>query len=182
LNRSRCHIYLIRHCAAAGQDPAAALTAIGCEQAILLADALTAAGIERIVCSPFRRAQDSIEPLAYRLGIPIEIDDRLAERRLGRGFDDWRRALQATFDDHELCFVDGESSAAATARGIAAIDNVLDSGRHVTAVVTHGNLMALLLRHFNPGFGYTEWERLTNPDVYRVSITNGEIVTERIWH
>jgi 2,3-bisphosphoglycerate-dependent phosphoglycerate mutase len=175
-------LYLIRHCAAAGQEPDAPLTANGCEQAIMLADTLTAAGIERIVCSPFRRARDSIEPLAQRLGLAIEVDDRLAERRLGGGFEDWRRALRATFDDPEICFVDGESSAAATARGVAAIENVLDSGAPVTAVVTHGNLMSLLLRYFNPRFGYAEWERLTNPDVYRVTMTDGAVAIDRVWH
>ncbi|MGD9894669.1 MAG: histidine phosphatase family protein [Dehalococcoidia bacterium] len=181
MNISPRHLYLIRHCAAAGQEPDAPLTDAGQRQAVALADVLAAAEIDRIVSSPFRRARDSIAPLAQRAGITIDIDDRFAERVLGSGFDDWRSALRATFDDPNLCFEGGESSAIALARGVAALQDALDAGS-VTAVVTHGNLLALLLRHFDPHVGYAEWEGLTNPDVYRVTATDGGGVTERIWH
>jgi 2,3-bisphosphoglycerate-dependent phosphoglycerate mutase len=181
VNNLARHLYLIRHCAAAGQEPDAPLTTAGCEQAIALADALAAAGIERILCSPFRRAQDSIAPLAKRLGLTVETDDRLTERALGSGFDDWREALRATFDDPDLSFEGGESSAVAMARGRAALRDTFDAGNSTTAVVTHGNLMALLLRHFDPLFGYDAWERLTNPDVFRVIKVPGAVLTERVW-
>jgi 2,3-bisphosphoglycerate-dependent phosphoglycerate mutase len=180
INTSR-HLYLIRHCAATGQEPDAPLTIAGHQQAEMLADALGVAAIDRIVSSPFRRAQDSIAPLAKRLGLTIETDDRLAERVLGGGFDDWREALRATFDDPDLSFEGGESSAVAMARGLAALRDTFDAGISTTAVVTHGNLMALLLRHFDPLFGYDAWERLTNPDVYRVTKVSGAVLTERVW-
>ena len=40
------------------------------------------------------------------------------------------------------------------------------------SIVTHGNLLALLLRHFDGRVGFAAWEALTNPDVYRVTLGN----------
>ena len=48
-------------------------------------------------------------------------------------------------------------------------------------VVTHGNLLALLLRSFDPAVGYAHWERLTNPDVYRVAVASGVARVARVW-
>ena len=63
-------------------------------QAGLLADLLAPLGIARILSSPFVRARDSIAPLAARLGIPIETDDRLVERILTtEPLPDWRAHL-----------------------------------------------------------------------------------------
>jgi 2,3-bisphosphoglycerate-dependent phosphoglycerate mutase len=174
-------IYLIRHCAAEGQEPDASLTDAGRGQAVALANTLATAGIDRIVSSPFRRARDSIAPLAQHLRVDVEIDNRLAERVLGTGLVDWRAALRTTFDDPDLCFEGGESCNVATARGVAALWDAVDHRGHPTAVVTHGNLLALLLRHFDPSVGYAEWERLTNPDVFRVIMSDGHASTERIW-
>jgi 2,3-bisphosphoglycerate-dependent phosphoglycerate mutase len=180
LNNSTRHLYLIRHCAAAGQEPDAPLTDTGARQAEALADVLAATKIDRIVSSPFRRARDSIAPLAERAGLIVDVDDRFAERALGSGFEDWRQALRATFDDPNLCFDGGESSAMAMARGVAALQDALDVGG-VTAIVTHGNLLTLLLRHYNSNVSYAEWERLTNPDIYRVVLAEDGVVAERIW-
>lgn len=174
-------LYLIRHCSAEGQLPDADLTDEGRQQAEALADALMSAGIERVVCSPFRRAQDSIAPLARRLGLTVEIDDRQAERVLGSGFPDWREALRATFEDPELCFEGGESCRVAMARGVAVLEEALRCGARGTAIVTHGNLLALLLRHFDPRVGYAEWQALTNPDVFRVTVSDTSAMASRVW-
>src|SRR5688500_15400614 len=70
-------LYLVRHCQATGQAPDAPLTLVGEAQAQRLADALDRRGIRRIVASPFVRARASVEPLAERLGLTVEVDDRL---------------------------------------------------------------------------------------------------------
>jgi 2,3-bisphosphoglycerate-dependent phosphoglycerate mutase len=176
----RC-LYLIRHCAAEGQAPDAPLTGAGRKQAERLADVLHDAGIDRIISSPFRRARESIAPLARRLGLAVDIDDRLAERVLGSGFVDWRAALRATFDDPDLCFDGGESCRVATARGVTVLEEVLHGQAQTAAIVTHGNLLALLLRHFDPRVGYAEWERLTNPDVFRAGVSQAGAIVERVW-
>jgi 2,3-bisphosphoglycerate-dependent phosphoglycerate mutase len=67
-------LYLVRHCRASGQEPEAALTEEGLAQAERLADFLAPLAPDRILSSPFRRAVQSVEPLAARLDLPIELD------------------------------------------------------------------------------------------------------------
>ena len=47
-----------------------------------------------------------------------------------------------------------------------------------TLLVTHGNLMTLLLKRFNDRIGFPEWQQLTNPDIYRITRA-GSRVTSR---
>lgn len=55
-------------------------------------------------------------------------------------------------------------------RGMAVVDEVIRYAESPVAIVTHGNLMALILRMFDEQIGYTEWANLRNPDVYQVQI------------
>jgi len=55
------------------------LSEIGRLQASALAQALSGAGITQIVSSPLSRCLDTARPLAERIGIPVETDDRLIE-------------------------------------------------------------------------------------------------------
>ncbi len=127
-------LYLVRHCQATGQEPDAPLTPLGESQAEALADLLAPLGIGRILSSPFHRARASITPLAMRLGVPIETDDRLIERVLCEApLVDWRVHLEKSFDDFDYCLAGGESSRAATARAVAAIKAATAASRAPTS-------------------------------------------------
>jgi len=107
-------IYIVRHCQAEGQEAEAPLTADGLVQADRLADLLMDSHVERIISSPYVRAKDSVAPLAGRLKLPVELDERLVERVLCAGFmNDWQQHLEASFRDLDLCLEGGESSRAA---------------------------------------------------------------------
>jgi 2,3-bisphosphoglycerate-dependent phosphoglycerate mutase len=175
-------LYLVRHGQATGQEPDAPLTPIGEQQALRLADGFDARGVRRIVSSPFLRARASVAPLAERLGLAVELDDRLVERVLcGTPIADWCERLRASFDDLDLCLDGGESSRAAMERGAAALRDALAGDRPVV-VVTHGNLLALLLRHLDGTSGFAAWEALTNPDVFSVTVSSSAARAQRIWH
>jgi 2,3-bisphosphoglycerate-dependent phosphoglycerate mutase len=174
--------YLVRHCRATGQSPDASLTAEGMAQAGLLAELLAPLGIARILSSPFARARDSVAPLAARLGIPVETDDRLIERVLTtEPLPDWRAHLARSFDDDNYQLAGGESSHAATARAVAVMEEARQHPARATVVVTHGNLLALLLRHYDSRAGFAAWDALTNPDVYRVTFGVPPQPIVRLW-
>lgn len=176
-------LYIIRHCKAAGQEPEASLTPEGREQAEVLAEFLSGKGIQRIITSPYARARQSITPLASRENIPLITDDRLAERVLGAGdLGNWQELLRASFENLDLCLKGGESSRTAMQRGVAAIDDILENrDADCVAIVSHGNLMTLLLKHFDERIGFETWNSLTNPDVYRVLWEDGRRRVERVW-
>ena len=174
-------LYVVRHGQAIGQEPDAPLVAEGRLRAELLADLLEDRGIDRIVSSPYTRAVDTIGPLARRLGLPVETDDRLVERMLsGSPLRDWEERLRAAFADPDLRLPGGESGRAAQARVRAAVEAVLRSPARTPLLVSHGNLITLLLQHFDPGFGFDAWQRLTYPDVFMLTLGE-EGAVSRIW-
>lgn len=174
-------IALVRHAAASGQQAEAPLTAEGRQQASALADVLLSLGSQRLVASPFRRAIESVEPFARRSGLTIETDERLVERVLSaRGLPDWRDHLRRSFDDLDYRLDDGESARAAQERGVAAL-LAASAGIDRSVVVTHGNLLALILRWVDEKVGYEHWAQLSNPDVFVVQLDGVQRSFRRAW-
>jgi 2,3-bisphosphoglycerate-dependent phosphoglycerate mutase len=120
-------------------------------------------------------------PLSEHLGLTIEVDDRLVERVLSPvALANWRQRLSETFIDLDLSFGEGESSHKAMMRGVSVVDQAMQQTTDPVVIVTHGNLMTLILKHFNERVGYTEWENLQNPDVYCIQFKGKEICIERM--
>jgi 2,3-bisphosphoglycerate-dependent phosphoglycerate mutase len=65
-------------------------------------------------------------------------------------------------------------------RGAAALADVLAGGPRVTAVVTHGNLLALLRKSFDDSVGFAAWEALAYPDIYRLDFAEESPSIERV--
>lgn len=176
-------VFVVRHCQAEGQAPDAPLTAEGRLQADRLAEFFAEESIDAIVCSPYERAHQSIAPLASKLGIKVTLDDRLIERTLSsRDLPDWRERLRQTYLDPELHYEGGESSTSATMRIRSALEEELTADRRCVMLVSHGNLISLLLKSYDNRFGFEQWAGLTNPDVYRLEIEGEQAVIRRVWH
>lgn len=160
---------LIRHCQATGQQPDASLTDEGAVQAQRLAEFLADYPVDFVVTSRYRRARQTIEPYAETTALPIHQDHRLNERVLSaEPLADWEELVRRSFDDPDLCARGGESARQVLRRADAALKDVFYRDHVLPLVVTHGNLMALLLHSMDAGFGYRGWKSLTNPDVYLV--------------
>ena len=164
-------LILVRHCEATGQEPDAPLTDVGQRQARELADLLSTFPVDAIVASAYLRARQSAEPLADLLHLGVEVDPRLNERVLSPyPIDNWREVVRYSFADHDLRASGGESANDVLRRAWPALDDLLSGSAELPVVVTHGNLLALVLHSIDPGFGCAEWENLSNPDVYRVEV------------
>ncbi|MCF6409900.1 histidine phosphatase family protein [Pseudalkalibacillus salsuginis] len=175
-------LYIVRHCKAEGQPPEARLTEEGFNQAKELADFFTAIQIDRIISSPFTRAQQSIEPTARRKGLQIETDDRLAERILStEHHEDWLEKLRHSFDYMKMRLQGGESNEEAMERAERLIIDLKERTEQNIILVTHGNLMTLLLKYFDDTYGFEEWKKLSNPDVFLVSFEDDAHEVERLW-
>jgi 2,3-bisphosphoglycerate-dependent phosphoglycerate mutase len=175
-------LYIVRHCSAEGQSPDAPLTWEGRKQAERLSAFLKDKDIESIISSPYVRAMTSIEPLAEALNLQVHDDPRLSERVLSsEPLDNWLDCLEQTFADFGLAHDGGETSEQAMERATQVLNEVLAGNHRNVVLVTHGNLMTLLLRHFDERFGFQEWAALTNPDVYRVTVNGSETSVERVW-
>ena len=80
-------LYVVRHADAGHRlgadelDEGRVLSPRGWRQAEGLRAQLADAGIARLIASPFVRCVQTLEPLAAHLGLAVEQDERLAERR-----------------------------------------------------------------------------------------------------
>lgn len=173
--------YLVRHCQAGGQEPDAPLTAEGIRQANQLFHFFKDKQIEHIRSSPYKRAIDSIKPLSDGLNLDIQMDDRLREWFLSAvPLDDWMDRFKAAFDDANLAFPGGESSREATGRAMTVIEELAQRPERTMVVVTHGGLLSLLIRQYNPDFGFEGWRQLTNPDVFQLDMDRGSATIQRV--
>lgn len=171
-------VYLVRHCSATGQEPGAKLTDMGHQQAVELTTFFKDIKIDHIISSPFARAQHSIQPTAQLKNISITIDENLAERTLSTSnLPNWLELLEETFTDFDLKLDGGESSREATNRAL----KVVNESPNNSVLVTHGNLMCLILKHFDDSVGFQEWKSLSNPDVYSLTIVNNKSTIEQLW-
>ncbi|MDM5236608.1 MULTISPECIES: histidine phosphatase family protein [Bacillus cereus group] len=177
-------IIVIRHCSATGQERDAELTVTGKNQANILATFLLEnhLQIDHIISSPFVRAIDSIRPYALQTKLSIQEDERLAERVLSDApMDDWMQKLESTFTNIDIAFSGGESTKQAMDRAISLIQDILKLEHDTTLLITHGNLLTLILKHFDSTIGFSEWKTLTNPDMYEITIDEHYII-KRLWN
>jgi len=175
-------IYIVRHCEATGQPPESPLTEKGLVQASDLAKFFANKKIDRIISSPFLRAIQTIKLVSEKFNIKIELDERLSERVLSSAnLLDWLDKLKATFNDMDLKYEGGESSQEAMNRIVEVVEEVLRSEAEHTLIVTHGNIMSLLLKSYHDNFDFEDWKNLSNPDIYLFNYINNELHIECVW-
>jgi broad specificity phosphatase PhoE len=146
-------LVLVQHAEKAPDRRDPVLTPAGERQARRTAAFLARERIGRVVASPRRRARETAEVLAAALGLRVELDPRLRERAdwgagpPGQSADEFRREWARATRDRDFVPAGGESSRAAGARLLAALDDLAAAhpgGRVV--VVTHGGVTVDLLR------------------------------------
>lgn len=175
-------LYLVRHCESSGQEPDAPLTRDGHAQAISLSRTLQQFGIEYIVSSPYLRAQQSAEPFAKAAGLKLNLDERLKERVLSPNpLPDWREHIRQSYDDLDYALPGGESGRDTMQRGRAVIDSILQMRAKTAAVFSHGNWLTLNMMSFDPGYGYDDWQNLSNPDIFRLTSGSNGFAIARCW-
>ncbi len=163
-------IYFVRHCHAHGQHRDSPLTTNGLKQAEQLAYYFSKLDkrIDCIISSPYLRAIDSIKPFAMKQDLSIHIDERLQERMLSvQPIDDWLEVLEHSFQEPDFALPGGESSNDAFKRAYPILDEIVQQNDYQNIIiVSHGNLIALLLNHFDHTFGFEQWKTMRNPDIY----------------
>ena len=178
-------LYLVRHAHSYWTpDEMRPLSQTGLEDAQRVAGILAPMRPEAIYSSPYLRAKQTVEPLAGALGMAIEEVADLRERTLSEvPVDDWRAALERSWEDFSFACPGGESSGASQRRAVTVCQEL--AGRHPgggIVLATHGNLLALLMNYYDPSVGFGHWNALSSPDIYRVDLeVSTEVQFERMW-
>ncbi|MBP2622064.1 histidine phosphatase family protein [Streptococcus panodentis] len=135
-------------------------------------DFLTEKPITAVYSSPYQRAIQTIEPLAQKLNLPIQIDERLVERKLSSQMitdQEFESCLKQLWSQPDFALAGGESNLAAQKRALGFLQE-LEAKHHQEHIVlsSHGNLICILLQYFDPQIDYYFWRRLAMPDVLMV--------------
>ena len=158
------HVYFVRHAEPNCPNHEAALRELspkGLADRALAAGYLRDKGVDAVLSSPYRRAVDTVAPLADALGLPVETVDGFRERAVGDWVEDFGGYSQRQWADFDYKLSDGESLREVQKRNLKALDEVLErfAGRTV-AVGSHGTALSTLIHHFRPAFGYADFERI----------------------
>ncbi|WP_131925131.1 histidine phosphatase family protein [Hazenella coriacea] len=176
------HIYLIRHAQAEGQAADAPLKFTGKQQAEKLARYFQDIQVDKIISSPYVRAIETIRSMATQKKIPIELDERLVERKLcEEDRSDWYERLKDSFENLDLTLPGGESSRVAMRRVGEVFQELVDHSCQTTILVSHGNLLTLLLKNIDSSYGFIHWKEMTNPDVFLLMVEDGRTTVNRVW-
>ena len=129
------------------------LSDVGRRQAELAAERLADQGIRRIISSPLARARQTAEPLAARLALAVEPDDRLIDISYGTWEGQGDEQIRASFPDlhvrwtthpDTIRFPGGETLAEVASRAVPAIRDYAAAGLDV-ALFTHRVVAKVLL-------------------------------------
>jgi len=178
-------LYLVRHAHADWQpDEARPLSESGRAAAQAIAGLLSPLPVAAIYSSPAQRSIETVEPLAQRLGLRVDVVPELRERQLPVvPAGDFERIVQEAWRVPTRATPDAESNAVAQNRGLTAVRQLI--ARHAEqhlVVATHGNLMALVLNGLDPSFGYEFWRELSFPDVYELEFEASALIgVRRMW-
>jgi len=119
------------------------LTDLGHQQAAAAAAALTQRGVNLVLTSPLRRAQDTARAVADAAGVPLRVDTDLVETdfgswegmTFGEVMARWPDEMSAWLADPDVSPPEGESFASVAVRVNAALDRLLAENQGQTVVV-----------------------------------------------
>ena len=159
------HVYFVRHAQPNYEnhdDRSRELSPKGLADRALAADYLRDKGVDAVLSSPYRRAVDTVAPLAEELGLAIEPVADFRERRVDSGWiEDFDSFARRQWADFSYKLSDGESLGEVQARNLRALNGVLERFAGRTVVIgSHGTALSTVIHHFRPGFGYESFERI----------------------
>jgi 2,3-bisphosphoglycerate-dependent phosphoglycerate mutase len=171
-----------------GTERTRGLTDKGIQDANRVTELLKDEGIDVLVSSPYRRAIQTIEGLARRLGKEVEIVEELKEL-VFTGEDKTLPdtiiypAVKEMFADSGFLLPGGESRSVCEARAILALQGLLSNYKGKKfAIGTHGMVMTLMMGYFDRRYGFNFLMQTSKPDIYKLEFDDGRYVrASRLW-
>jgi 2,3-bisphosphoglycerate-dependent phosphoglycerate mutase len=147
----------------------------GLRDAAMLPMKLADIPLDALYASPYKRAVDTIAPLAEARNLPVTLVEDFREQVSGDVTVDKYAAHDAficrCWEDHDYHAPGGESLRMVRERNIAALEEVLREQRGKSvAIGTHGTALCTIVNHSDPtrGLAYFEKFRMVMPYVVRL--------------
>jgi 2,3-bisphosphoglycerate-dependent phosphoglycerate mutase len=173
-------VYLLRHAQSSPDQEIAEsewpLSQSGTEQASALIEPLNEFEIDRIFTSPFSRTIATISPYCSSNDLAFEINEDLRERKLKEPsmVENWQDLIEKAWKDFDFALPNCESGYSCQSRMSNCISALVSAHPGKTLLMSsHGNAISLYLNKLDSTFGYTGWQSMKNPDLFRI-IFNGD--------
>jgi 2,3-bisphosphoglycerate-dependent phosphoglycerate mutase len=185
-------IIMVRHADSPfifGEERTRGLSEEGFADAKRVADLLSQIEIDHIISSPYIRAIQTVQYLADNKGLPVILYEELIERSI-KGLDYkaiWDllfKAIEKSFIDLDYALEGGESTRMAQKRAIPTIEEMLKDYHGKTVIIgTHGNIMTIIMNHYNKNYGFDFWNSTSKPDIYKMTFQGQKLESiERLWN
>ena len=173
-------LYLVRHAKAErdfGNDRNRPLTADGTLDADSAAEFLNSVNIDAVYSSPYKRAFDTMLPIAMIRGLDIYTDERLREREAGTwDGSNFLEYIEMQWEDFTFTVEGGESLSEVRSRNISAIRDIISKHPGETvAIGTHGTALSTILNYYDRKFGFKDFMRIIDYMPYIIKLVfNGD--------
>ncbi len=162
------------------------LTNEGLQDRLKAADVLEKIDISAIYSSPYKRAYDTVLPLAERLGLEIVVDSRLRERLSGDVVGDFLDFTRRQWRNFTFKTKVGECLQEVQERNIEAVKAILAAHPNQNVVVgTHGTSLSTIINYYISTSGFDDFLRIIDYMPYILKMNfDGErfISSEEIFH
>lgn len=170
------HIYFIRHAEpdfTIHDDETRPLTPKGEESAIRLIEDFKEITVDVFLSSPFKRAIDTIKPLAESRNSKIEIISEFQERKISDGWiDNFSDFSKRQWQDFDYKLLNGESLNEVQKRNVNRLTDVLNQHAEMTIVIgTHGTALSTIINHFDKTFNHQDFDKFKNKMPWIVKMT-----------
>ncbi|MCO0817481.1 histidine phosphatase family protein [Lactococcus lactis] len=175
-------IYFIRHADSPfifGEERSRPLSLEGNRASINVAKKLDDVKFDQYISSSYKRAIQTIEPLANNK--TILLFDELREKRLKGNYKLDKQIIENTiresFSDKSLKLEGGESTKEVQDRALPIIMSILkDKSLKTVAIGTHGNILTCILNYFDDAIGFEFWKASSKPDIYKCLYSETELL------
>lgn len=155
------------------------LTDQGLNSAIELIKWFDDKSIEKIISSPYKRAIQTVSPIAEYFGIEIIQEYDLRERKNTKWFEnreEYREYLNNIWLDHNYRLEGEESINELKKRNVQVVEKILKTNKN-TIIGTHGSALCSILNHYL-GFGFEYFLKIVAkmPFIFIMNIENGKII------
>ena len=134
-------------------------------------DFLNSFNIGYYFSSPYKRAFETINSSPIQFD-KIVLDNRLRERKLSSTFikdSEFEDSIKYLWQNPSESLSGGESNQDALARVLNLLMELEERYSEKTILLSsHGNLLGILINHFDPSFDYKKWGQMTFPDCFLV--------------
>ncbi|UVI29444.1 histidine phosphatase family protein [Paenibacillus spongiae] len=185
-------IYMVRHAESPyvhGEERTRGLSEAGHREAKRAAEALREMEIHYVASSPYARAVQTVQDIASDRSLSVDEYEDLKERSIKgeNETDSWEvleEAIRRSFEDKDYALDGGESTLQVQRRSVPVIGKLLDEHQGENIVIgTHGNIMTIIMNHYDERYGYEFWRQTSKPDIYKLVFDGQRLeAVERIWH